>query len=110
MLDCFSGSGTTLDVASQLGRQWIGIDNSAEAIATTLRRFAQGLEPMGDFVSSRKASLETRDDLLKPTLFPFQESAEKALTKHLTGNTCPSFSLYATEPYGGELDSAVEQW
>jgi adenine-specific DNA-methyltransferase len=54
VLDCFSGSGTTLAVASQLKRRWIGIDNGVEAIATTLRRFAQGLEPMGDFVSLRQ--------------------------------------------------------
>ncbi|MBN1978258.1 MAG: site-specific DNA-methyltransferase, partial [Anaerolineae bacterium] len=52
VLDCFSGSGTTLAVASRLGRHWIGMDNSSEAIATTLRRFAHGLEPMGDFVSA----------------------------------------------------------
>jgi adenine-specific DNA-methyltransferase len=33
VLDCFAGSGTTLDVASQLQRRWIGIDNSPAAIA-----------------------------------------------------------------------------
>lgn len=53
VLDCFSGSGTTLAVASEMQRNWIGIDNSTEAIATTLRRFAKGLEPMGDFVEKR---------------------------------------------------------
>jgi adenine-specific DNA-methyltransferase len=51
VLDCFSGSGTTLAVASQLQRTWIGIDNSPEAIAVTLKRFAQGTEAMGDFVN-----------------------------------------------------------
>ncbi len=55
VLDCFSGSGTTLAVSSALGRQWIGVDNSAHAIATTLRRFASGLQPMGDFVTARMA-------------------------------------------------------
>ncbi|WP_423223767.1 site-specific DNA-methyltransferase [Candidatus Amarolinea aalborgensis] len=53
VLDCFAGSGTTLAVASQLERRWIGIDNSREAIATTLRRFTTGSERMGDFVSLR---------------------------------------------------------
>ncbi len=109
VLDCFSGSGTTLDVASQLGRRWVGIDNSAEAIATTLRRFAQGLAPMGDFVSSRKAALETRDDVFKPTLFPPSELAEKLLPKY-RGDASISFSLYTAKPYGGELDSTLEQW
>lgn len=50
VLDCFSGSGTTLGAASELGRRWIGIDNSAEAITATLKRFSHGVQPMGDFV------------------------------------------------------------
>jgi adenine-specific DNA-methyltransferase len=53
VLDCFAGSGTTLDVADQLKRQWIGIDNSSEAIDHILKRFVQGLEEMGDYVSKR---------------------------------------------------------
>lgn len=54
VLDCFVGSGTTLAVASQLKRCWIGIDNSPHALATILRRFVNGLKPMGDFVSLRQ--------------------------------------------------------
>jgi adenine-specific DNA-methyltransferase len=54
VMDCFSGSGTTLAVASNLDRRWIGIDNSDEAIRTTLRRFSHGLERMGDFVNRKK--------------------------------------------------------
>ena len=54
VLDCFSGSGTTLAVADSLKRRWIGIDKSEEAIRTTLKRFEHGLEPMGDFVSERE--------------------------------------------------------
>jgi adenine-specific DNA-methyltransferase len=50
ILDCFSGSGTTLAVASQLNRRWIGIDESAEAIESTLRRFKYGTVAMGDFI------------------------------------------------------------
>ena len=42
VLDSFSGSGTTLGVASELDRRWIGIDNSPEAIRTVLKRFAIG--------------------------------------------------------------------
>ena len=50
VLDAFVGSGTTLEVAHQLGRRWIGIDSSAEAIRTVLARFATGARRMGDFV------------------------------------------------------------
>lgn len=51
VIDCYAGSGTTLAVASQLDRRWIGVDRSDEAIAATLRRFAFGPERMGDFVN-----------------------------------------------------------
>jgi len=53
VLDCFSGSGTTLDVSAQLGRRWIGMDNSYEALYATLQRFAHGTERMGDYVHQR---------------------------------------------------------
>ena len=40
VLDCFSGSGTTLVSAEELGRRWIGIDNSPWAVEASLRRLA----------------------------------------------------------------------
>ena len=55
VLDCFAGSGTTLAVADEMQRNWIGIDNSAEAIKTILRRFEYGLQAMGDFVKKKES-------------------------------------------------------
>lgn len=40
ILDCFAGSGTTLVAAHALKRNWIGIDQSAHAIATAKMRLA----------------------------------------------------------------------
>jgi site-specific DNA-methyltransferase (adenine-specific) len=38
VMDCFSGSGTTLAVAEKLGRRWIGCDINKGAIITTTER------------------------------------------------------------------------
>lgn len=92
VLDCFSGSGSTLDVANQLNRRWIGIDNSQTAIDTILQRFAKGLEPMGDFVNT------------EPT---FSQLALLDVPEH---TMIDDFSLYASKPYDGELDQMLEMW
>lgn len=39
VMDCFSGSGTTLVAAELLGRRWIGIDSSEVAIQMTQKKF-----------------------------------------------------------------------
>ena len=57
VMDCYSGSGTTLAVASRLGRRWIGVDRSDEAIRTTMHRFERGTERMGDFVNEKKQGM-----------------------------------------------------
>ena len=38
VMDCFCGSGTTLIAASNISRNWIGIDNSELAIKTSLKK------------------------------------------------------------------------
>lgn len=40
VLDCFCGSGTTLKMAQELGRNWIGIDNSDSAIEVSKNRLS----------------------------------------------------------------------
>ncbi len=54
ILDAFAGSGTTLTVAEDLGRKWIGIDNSTLSIKTILKRLMFGSDKMGDFVQNKK--------------------------------------------------------
>ena len=41
VLDCFAGSGTTLVAAQELGRRWIGIDESPMAVEKTIARLTR---------------------------------------------------------------------
>jgi adenine-specific DNA-methyltransferase len=41
VLDCFAGSGSTLQAAEMLGRKWIGIDNSKTAFRMIQERFEE---------------------------------------------------------------------
>ena len=67
VLDPFCGSGTTLQAARDMHRKWIGIDQSFTAIKTSLNRMRFGLTAMGDFVNSKKETVEQTPDLLTPT-------------------------------------------
>lgn len=109
VFDCFSGSGTTLSVASQLQRQWIGIDNSIEAIATTLRRFAKGTEPMGDFVKKRTDAEKKADQEISLwTENVAQEQADNHIaTKE---NFIRDFTLYTSTPSADDLREVLLQW
>lgn len=42
VLDCFCGSGTTLLASQNLGRRWLGVDESAAAIAVCKERLGNG--------------------------------------------------------------------
>ena len=44
VLDCFCGSGTTLQAASELGRNWIGIDESDEAIKSARKKLGKNVK------------------------------------------------------------------
>lgn len=110
VLDCFSGSGTTLAVASQLHRKWIGIDNSVEAITTTLRRFATGLKPMGDFVTKRNTEIQ-KDHVQSPLLWNIsEEDSKNEVASEKDFQSIRNFALYVSEAYSGELDTALQMW
>ena len=77
VMDCYAGSGTTLAVASGLGRRWIGVDRSEEAIKTILHRFELGTERMGDFVNARKqGSLRLHNPIADFTLYEPRSDSE----------------------------------
>lgn len=48
VLDCFCGSGTTLKAAQDLGRTWIGIDKSDEAIKTSIEKLSKKQKESGE--------------------------------------------------------------
>ena len=80
ILDCYAGSGTTLVVASELGRKWIGVDRSQEAITTMLNRLANGSDRMGDFVNEKsKASSLPLFRITDFTLFEGEEENSQKL-------------------------------
>jgi adenine-specific DNA-methyltransferase len=94
VLDCYSGSGTTLAVADRLGRNWIGIDNSPEAIKTMLQRFADGAQPMGDFVTQqRNESQKMKQPHIhrQPTLFG--EIELPSVSSRLAGTHSPIYNF-----------------
>jgi 16S rRNA G966 N2-methylase RsmD len=111
VLDCFSGSGTTLAVASQLNRRWIGIDNSTEAIATILRRFAKGLEPMGDFVTKPESSSQEKQvqDVSLWSGSEGQVKFRKPVSKK-TWRSITDFILYTSETCSKDLVDVLSQW
>lgn len=66
VLDCYCGSGTTLEAAALLGRRFIGIDNSIAAINATVKRLREGRKAMGDFVGVRGTK---KKEVTGPNLF-----------------------------------------
>lgn len=79
VLDFFCGSGTTLDVAQELRRQWIGIDSSEIAISVARERLAANASfhfiksQVNDFVPE----LVLCEDVLKKEKIPSPRRAKK---------------------------------
>lgn len=108
VLDCFSGSGTTLAIASLLKRRWIGIDNSSEAIATILRRFSTGCEVMGDFVNKRdNYDKQFNQKLEQLSLFDVNNIAEEKQFKNNNQHIVTDYCLYAIESREKELENIL---
>jgi adenine-specific DNA-methyltransferase len=112
VLDCFSGSGTTLAVASRLGRRWGGIDKTPLAIETTLRRFARGLEPMGDFVNRSKGRRKEQDPA-RAGMLPLFTEAESSNLQGVEGfenKAITDFTLYCPEAPADDLACVLKRW
>lgn len=105
VLDCFCGSGTTLEVASEIGRKWIGIDKSQEAISTVMRRFALGTKPMGDFVNKK-----TEDTYKTLSLFESLEEISTRKAPATNKKVIKDFMLFSTAVDSTDLSSIIKEW
>jgi adenine-specific DNA-methyltransferase len=108
VLDCFAGSGTALAEASRLNRHWIGIDNSPEAIATILRRFKIGVEPMGDFVGKRGKRQEVALDTLFSLIEPDDEDESRSSLR--PPHVISDFTLYSSASDAPQIMPTITDW
>jgi adenine-specific DNA-methyltransferase len=99
VMDCFAGSGTTLDVAGKLGRRWIGVDESCEAIATICQRITNGTARMGCFKQSARPEAE------EALLF---EEEPRVFGLSIAGNLLEPLKQHAKQ-MGGRKSSALRE-
>ena len=111
VLDCYAGSGTTLAVANELQRHWIGVDCSPEAVATILQRFERGLLPMGDYVA--KQSGQEPEKPAQSSLFDSLDEdaatpvSEPTVVKH---TPITEFSLYVQQGARDVMSPIIDRW
>lgn len=118
VLDCFAGSGTTLAVAEKLGRRWVGMDNSATAVETAIKRLTRGVERMGDFVSARKKAEAVSEGRLPFASFKRVFGLDETLAKTLVGLvtriaakvTSYTYGLYVNRLLGRPQGRIKELW
>jgi len=110
VLDCYAGSGTTLVVADEIQRHWIGIDSSPEAITTILKRFEGGLLPMGDYVKTKSSKANKAFD--QSSFFDTPDDAAQVPPSHPVSSHTPitDFSVYVQKDVYTEIHSIVEKW
>lgn len=110
VLDCFAGSGTTLAIANEMQRTWIGVDNSKEAIKTILSRFENGLSLMGDYV--KKSPQTFQDCMTQQTLFESLEVENINATYSSNINHVPirNFSIFVSAQTENEVQANVLSW
>lgn len=112
VLDCFAGSGTTLEAAAELNRRWIGVDNSKQAIKAILKRFAVGREAMGDFVSKEGAN----GAHAPMSLFDFaaqkeqQETPLKVMPEETKARRKFAFSVFTITENRDEAAKMIVKW
>lgn len=110
VLDCFAGSGTTLAIANEMQRNWIGADNSPVALKTILARFESGLSPMGDYV--KKSTERSINGEAQQTLFESLETehTNAAGSTNIDHQPIRDFSILVATQSNTEVHSIVLAW
>ena len=110
VIDCFAGSGTTLAVANEMQRNWIGVDSSPEALKTILARFEKGLAPMGDYV--KKSPNSSRNSKTQRTLFESLEVKHTNATRSSNIDHMPikDFSIFVGTQSDNEVHATILSW
>ena len=92
VLDCFCGSGTTLQASQELGRKWIGIDQSDEAIRVVKERLENiptslfSLDSNFEYLEEQKVKIERTPLKTREKLVPkFATEREPVLRDNLVG-------------------------
>lgn len=105
VLDCFAGSGTTLGAASELGRKWIGIDNSAESIKAILKRLNGGMDIHGDYVRQKKVASSSK--MQQGSLLSDLQAPDELMLSSNDGNQakphCSDFAIWSDHEHMQEL-------
>ena len=109
VLDAFAGSGTTLAVASELHRRWIGIDDSIEAIGHMFRRFASGRQRMGDYVL-RERNGHHNGRKHPPSLFDSETESPVRGESDFQGQRITDFTFSAIASEAKKAASVLHAW
>jgi adenine-specific DNA-methyltransferase len=107
VLDCYCGSGTTMVIANELKRPWIGIDNSPQAIKTILHRLVHGTEVMGDFVSATNGKSH---DVPQMSLFDSLETADTMAVEQKGIAPITKLEILASATADPPIDDLVGEW
>jgi adenine-specific DNA-methyltransferase len=102
VMDFFAGSGSTLAAASELERDWVGIDNSSDSINHIFKRFVRGLKKMGDYVKVK--------DMSGNDLFTNLELNTVADRKEKLKGLSIDFNFFADEDFSTDAESIMNNW
>jgi adenine-specific DNA-methyltransferase len=96
VMDCFTGSGTTLVAADELDRNWIGVDIGNEAIKVILDRFQNGTQTLDEHIGNKKEN-KPMPDLFTENLMEENTLVPNKIRIHLID----SYTIFANGNYSG---------